>query len=303
MRFLFKLNALQTFTATRAIYDYFQVIIAINAGMHYVRNMSNSALIRVMTQAIHKAAKPLMRDFGEVGSLQVSKKGTADFVTNADLRTERILMEELSNARKDWAFLTEESGEVAGSGDEFRFVIDPIDGTTNFIHAIPYFCISVAAEQRNARGEYEAMLGMVFDPVHDEMFIAQKDGYSTVNNQKLQVSQRKQDWLVATTAPRLARGDLPQVAACIDAVARAGATVRCSGAAALDLAYVAAGRYDGVWYHRIQPWDTAAGALLVQRAGGYVDKLVGADGQAIDSSVLATNAAIFDPLTALLKAA
>lgn len=263
--------------------------------------MTQSALITVITKAIEKASKPLLRDFGEVDKLQVSKKGTANFVSNADLRTERILVEELSHARKNWGFLTEESGEITGSDQEHRFVIDPIDGTSNFIHAVPYFCISVAAQRKNKNGEYESIAGVIFDPVHDEMFIAEKGQGAVMNRLKLRVSQREEDWYLSTTAPRLARNNLPEVEAAIDAVARSGSTVRCPGAAALDLAYVAAGRYDGLWFHYLQPWDIAAGSLLVQEAGGLVSCLQNAQGQSIAGSILASNGRIHKRLQSLLE--
>lgn len=262
--------------------------------------MSHSALIHVMTQAVRKASPPLLRDFGEVDRLQVSKKGTANFVTNADLRTERMLIEELSHARKGWGFLTEEGQADAPSDTEFRFVIDPIDGTTNFIHAIPYFCISVAAQQRQSDGSYQSIAGVIYDPIHDELFAAEKGQGAMLGRQKLRVSQRERDWLVCTSAPRLVRGHLRESEAAIDAVARAGATVRCAGAAALDLAYVAAGRYDGVWYHRLKPWDIAAGQLLVEEAGGKTSTLCDAQGQRIDSSLLASGALMHDKLAALV---
>lgn len=253
-----------------------------------------------MTAAVHKASKPLLRDFGEVDKLQVSRKGTANFVTNADLRTERILIEELSRARKGWGFLSEESGGQDSDAAQ-RFVIDPIDGTTNFIHAIPYFCLSVAAQQRREDGQYDTIAGLIYDPLHDELFAAGKGEGALLNRQKLRVSQRREDWLLSTTAPKLARHNLQDVEAAIDAVARSGAAVRCSGASALDLAYVAAGRYDGIWYHHLKPWDTAAGSLLVQEAGGQVSLLRDAQDAPIEGSILASNGLIHETLAALVS--
>ncbi len=263
--------------------------------------MSHSALIHVISKAIDKATRPLLRDFGELERLQVSKKGVANFVTNADIRTEQILVEELSYARKGWGFLTEEKSTEEVKGCEFRFVIDPIDGTTNFIHAIPYFCISVAVQKRVSDTEYETIAGVVYDPIHDETFSAEKGEGATVNRKKLQVSRREDNWLVSTTTPRQNRYDLAAANAAIEAVTKTGATIRCSGAAALDLAYVAAGRYDGTWYHSLKLWDVAAGALLVKEAGGAVSTIVGADGAPISGSLLASSAASHDMLCGLIQ--
>jgi myo-inositol-1(or 4)-monophosphatase len=251
--------------------------------------MSQSALITVITNAILKAAKPLRRDFGEVDKLQVSRKGTANFVTNADIRTEKILIEELQHARKQFGFLTEESGVVGDPNADFRFVIDPIDGTTNFIHAIPYFCVSVGVEKRLANGDYEVIAGVIYDPIQDEMFVTEKGMGATVNNRKLKVSGRTDELLLATVAPRTSRPNYPEVEAAFHRITSAGATVRCAGAAALDLAYVAAGRYEGIWYHHLQPWDIAAGLLLVQEAGGIITEIDGGSAMMQSGSVLASN--------------
>lgn len=263
--------------------------------------MSHSALIHVITSAMYKASKPLLRDIGEIERLQVSRKGTANFVTNADVRTEQILVDELSRARKDWGFLTEEGMGEEKADCEHRFVIDPIDGTTNFIHAIPYICMSIAAQKRIADDAFETIAGVIYDPVHDEMFVAEKGMGAVMNNKKMRVSNREEDWLVSTTTPRLGRYDMSEVVATMDAVAKAGATVRCSGAAALDLAYVAAARYDGIWYHRLQPWDILAGELLVSEAGGKISQLRDANGEPIEGSILASNALIHDTLQSLVS--
>lgn len=246
--------------------------------------MSNAALIHVILKAIDKARTPLLRDFGEVERLQVSQKGTANFVSSADLRTEGILMDELSYARKGWAILSEEAGEKGSSNAEFRFVIDPIDGTSNFIHAIPYFCISIAAQKRNADGVYESIVGVIADPIHDELFIAEAGIGATVNKRKLRVAAKREHLMTATSAPRARREDFEQVQASMNKVAASGATVRCLGAAALDLAYVAAGRLDAAWYYRLKPWDLAAGELLVREAGGCINRIAGQEASVIASS-------------------
>lgn len=260
------------------------------------------ALITVITRAVRNACAPLMRDFGEIDKLQVSRKGTANFVTNADVRTERMLIEELSKARKRFGFLTEESGVIEGQDDEWRFVIDPIDGTTNFIHAIPYFCVSVAAQQRQPSGEFESVVGVIYDPIHDELFVAEKGEGATLNNLKLRCSSRQDELLISTTAPRSYRDGYAEVIAAFERVTATGATVRCTGSAALDLAYVACGRYDGTWYHHLQSWDMAAGVLLVKEAGGLVARI---DGSAYDSepgSIVASNGHIHQMLRGCLAA-
>lgn len=254
--------------------------------------MGHSATIHVITRAIDKASKPLRRDFGELERLQVSKKGTADFVTNADIRTDEILTEELSHARKGWGFLNEESGATNAQDCEYRFVIDPIDGTTNFIHAIPYFCISVAVQKKLANGQFETQVGVIYDPIHDETFVAEKGEGATVNHRKLQVSARDDHKLLATSAPKMAHTYLTAMQAAIASVSAAGATIRCAGAAALDLAYVAAGRYDGLWYHFLKPWDMAAGCLMIEEAGGRVDRLTLPEHGELESSVIASNGKI-----------
>jgi myo-inositol-1(or 4)-monophosphatase len=258
-------------------------------------------MITVITAAIRKAARGVVRDFGEVDKLQISKKGAANFVTNADLRTDKILIEELQKARPKFGFLTEESGVIGAPDVKHRFVIDPIDGTTNFIHAIPYISISVAAQQRDANGNWETTAGVVYDPIHDELFWAEKQGGSYLNNRRLRVSLREEDVLLSTSSPRKWRDGYSQTLAAFERVLDHGATVRCSGSAALDLAYVATGRLDGIWYQRLNAWDMAAGALIVTEAGG---KITAIDGSPVITdgagSVLATNAHIHSTLQGLL---
>ncbi len=263
--------------------------------------MSQSALLTVMIAAVRKAAKGVVRDFGEIDKLQISKKGAANFVTNADMRTDKILIEELQKARPKFSFLTEESGVIDGADKNHRFVIDPIDGTTNFIHAIPYIAISVAAQKMNDKGEWENIAGVVYDPIHDEMFTAEAKGGAFLNNARIRVSNRREDNLLSTTAPRKSRAGYEDTLAAFTRVVAEGATVRCSGSAALDLAYVAAGRLDGIWYSRLNIWDMAAGSLLVKEASGMITAIdatpVITDGK---GSVLATNGLIHRQLHGLL---
>ncbi len=263
--------------------------------------MAKSALITVMENAVRKAARGVVRDFGEIDKLQVSKKGAANFVTNADIRTDKILIEELGKARPRFCFLTEESGVIEGDDKTQRFVIDPIDGTTNFIHAIPYISIAVAAQQKNKAGAWETIAGIVFDPILDECFWAERGKGAFVNNAKIHVSTRREDLLLSTTSPRKTRKNFEEVLAAFGRVVGSGATVRCSGSAALDLAYVAAGRLDGIWYQRLNSWDMVAGNLIVKEAMGMVTDMEGSavveDGT---GSVIATNGLIHRQLKSLL---
>ena len=264
--------------------------------------MLSSSIMTILTKAVHKAGRGVVRDFGEIDKLQISKKGVANFVTSADLRTEQILIDELRKARPKFSFLTEESGHIAGPDATKRFVIDPIDGTTNFIHAIPYISISVAVQEKTASG-WETTAGVVFDPIHDELFAAEKNSGAFSNSSRLRVSGRSDDLLLSTTSPRKSRAGFETTLKAFTHVAESGATVRCSGSAALDLAYVAAGRLDGIWYHRLNIWDFAAGALIVREAGG---KITAIDGTAVATddkgSILASNGKIHTTLQGLLAA-
>lgn len=255
-----------------------------------------------MEAAVRKAARGVVRDFGEIEKLQVSKKGAANFVTSADIRTDKILIEELQHARPKFSFLTEESGEIAGPDKTQRFVIDPIDGTTNFIHAIPYISVVVAAQKKNAKGEWETTAGIIYDPITDEMFWTEQGKGAWLGNTRLRVSKRREDTLLSTTSPRKTRKNFEESLAAFGRVVSAGATVRCSGSAALDLAYVAAGRLDGIWYQRLNSWDMVAGVLMVKEAMGMVTDY---DGNTVvtngTGSMIATNGLIHRELHGLLK--
>lgn len=242
----------------------------------------NTPLINVMTAAALKTTRQILRDFGEIGNLQISKKGAMDFVTVTDQRVEKILQEHLARARPDFGFLMEESGEVLNAKSAFRWVIDPLDGTTNFMHAIPYFCVSIAVEKKTAQGS-ELIAGVIFDPVHDEMFMAEQGKGAFVNQRRLLVSKRDTDFYFVTGTSRrkgqhsVECSRLAEYADGLDAVIRRG------GAAALDLAYVAAGRYDAAWFPKLQKWDMAAGIVLVREAGGVVGLPNGTVGDAYES--------------------
>ncbi|HZU91117.1 MAG TPA: inositol monophosphatase family protein [Stellaceae bacterium] len=257
-----------------------------------------SALVNVMANAALKAARGLLRDFGEVEHLQVSVKGPGEFVSTADLKAERVLRAELTRARPGYGLLFEESGAAPGSDPRYRWIVDPLDGTTNFLHGIPHFAISIAVER-----DGEIVAGLVYEPVRDEMYWGEKGGGAYVNDRRLRVSARRQlaEALVATGLPPAAHADHAAQIAALAAVRAATAGVRQMGAAALDLAYVAAGRYDGFWEFGLSPWDLAAGILLVREAGGYVSDLAGGHDMMAKGEVLAANDHLHLPLGALLK--
>jgi myo-inositol-1(or 4)-monophosphatase len=257
-----------------------------------------SPALNVMMAAARKAARPLIRDFGELENLQVSKKGPADFVTTADHRTERILIEELSRVRSGYGFLMEESGAIEGSDKTHRFIIDPIDGTTNFMHGIPQFAVSIALER-----EGQLVSAVVFNPVTDEMFVAERGHGAYLNDKRLRVAGRKtlSEILVASGAPFMGKAGREQFLSELDAVVAATAGMRRIGAASLDLAWVAAGRFDAFWERELKAWDIAAGILIVREAGGVVCDLDGRDRMLETGHILATNEHLKQPMLDLLR--
>ena len=216
---------------------------------------SISANLNIMIKASEKASKILIRDFGEIEKLQVSKKGPADFVTNADLKTEKIIIEELKKARPNYSIISEESGIENNKDKDNTWIIDPIDGTVNFLHGVPHFAISIALKSNN-----EIVSGLIFDPIKNEMFYAEKNNGAFFNNQRIRVSKKNQidDCLFVTGGKMKEEPNLPY---------------RKSGCAALDMAYVASGRYDGYFQHNLNLWDIAAGIVLVKEAGGIINKI------------------------------
>ncbi|MBW7837617.1 MAG: inositol monophosphatase [Sphingomonadales bacterium] len=259
-----------------------------------------SSLITVMAAAAKKAARGLVRDFGEVEQLQVSKKGPADFVSVADTKAERTLIQELKKGRPDYGFLSEEQSEIKGTDPDSRWIIDPLDGTTNFLHGIPHFAISIAAERSG-----EIFAGVIYQPISDELFWAEKGRGAYVNNNRLRVSGRRElaQAVITTGIPHHGRGDPVAYLAEMAAIMPEVAGVRRFGAAALDLAYVAAGRCDGFWESALAPWDIAAGILLVREAGGMVSEFNGRALMMQSGEILATNGALHGPLTRLLREA
>lgn len=261
---------------------------------------ARSALINVMVKAAEKAAKSLKRDFGEVEQLQVSRKGPADFVSTADIEAQKILREELGKARPSFGFLMEEEdGAAASSGKNERWIIDPLDGTTNFLHGLSHWCISIAA----TRG-HEVLAGLIYDPIKDEMFWGEKGLGAYLNNKRLRVSARGDlaDCLIATGAPfKGVMQNNPKFTDHLNAIMPKISGIRRFGAAALDLAYVAAGRYDGYWEIGIHSWDVAAGYLLVKEAGGFVSPFNPKEDPVMGGRIIASNAQIHDELSRLLR--
>ena len=256
-----------------------------------------SAILNVMVNAAKKAAKGLVRDFGELEQLQVSRKGPSDFVSAADMRAEAILRQELKRARPTFSFLMEESGIEEGSDKSRRWIVDPLDGTTNFLHGIPNFAISIALEEA---GEITAAL--VYAPVLDEMYTAEKGGGAFLNDRRLRVSGRTDigESLFATGIPFQGRPGHVRFLHRLQRVMTRSSGVRRFGAASLDLAAVAAGRFDGFWEEGLQPWDCAAGLLLVKEAGGYISTVEGGGNPVYAGSLLAANPALHPQLLALV---
>lgn len=259
-----------------------------------------SANLNIMIRAAEKAARSLVRDFGEVEQLQISAKGPGDFVSAADRRAEEIIFEELKKARPDFGFLMEESGKVEGQDPDNRWIIDPLDGTTNFLHGIPHWAISIALQTKG-----EIVAGIVYDPVKNELFRAEKNNSAFMKRHRLRVSGRADPFLamVATGAPRRERNKHEQFFKEYRAVWESGVAQRRFGAAALDLAYVAAGRCDAFWERDLNPWDVAAGALIIKEAGGFVCDLDDdKNDPVITGNILAANDHLFAPLKKVLKA-
>lgn len=227
--------------------------------------MPASALLNVMIAAARKAGRSLARDFGEVEQLQVSIKGPANFVSAADLKAEKIVFEELSKARPGYGFLMEEGGEVVGSDETHRWIVDPLDGTTNFLHGIPLFSVSIGLER-----EGQLAAGVIYNPITDELYTAERGKGAFLNDRRLRVSARRDiaDAVIATGIPHRGRPGHGRFYREIEAVMPQVSGIRRSGAASIDLAWTAAGRYDAYWEHSIQAWDMAAGLLMVREAGG-----------------------------------
>jgi myo-inositol-1(or 4)-monophosphatase len=260
-----------------------------------------SANLNIMIKAVRKAARGLVRDFGEVENLQVAAKSAGDFVSRADVKAEKTLRSELIEARPNYGWLGEETDPIEGADPTRRWIVDPLDGTTNFLHGLPHWAISVALEHKG-----EIVSAVIYDPAKDEMFTSEKGAGAWLNDRRLRVSNRREmtEVLLATGIPFGHRSsDLPRMMRELAQTMPRTAGVRRWGAASLDLAYVAAGRYDGFWEASLKPWDIAAGLLLVKEAGGLVSELDGEGDPLKTGSVLATNAQIHDTLAGLIRGA
>lgn len=260
--------------------------------------MVGSANLNIMIKAARKAGRSLVKDFREVENLQVSMKGAGDFVSRADFASEAILKEELMGARPTYGWVGEESDEIAGDDPTRRWIVDPLDGTTNFLHGMPHWSVSIALEHKG-----QIVAGVIFDPAKDEMFFAEKGAGAWMNESRLRVSGRNR-MIESVFATGLPFGGRPELPAALQDLARllpVTAGVRRWGSAALDLAYVAAGRYDGFWERRLKIWDIAAGIVIVREAGGLVTPIT-EDGNLLeDGSILCANNAIFDQFAKVIR--
>ena len=262
--------------------------------------MARSALLNVMVKAATKAGRTLARDFGEVENLQVSRKGPGDFVSAADHRAEEIVQEVLQQARPGYGFLMEESGEIEGTDVQHRWIVDPLDGTTNFLHGIPIFAISIALERQG-----QIVAGVIYNPVMDELYTAERGNGAFANNRRLRVAGRREltDCVIGTGVPHLGRGEHGRFLMEMRHIMGEVSGIRRCGAASLDLAWVASGRLDGFWEHDLKPWDMAAGLLMIREAGGYVSDTSGRDKIFETGSIVAGNEQIHHALLSQLKTA
>lgn len=260
--------------------------------------MPSSALITVMVGAARKAARGLIRDFNEVENLQVSKKGPADFVSAADKRAEEILHMELDRVRPGYGFLMEESGEIPGQDKTHRWIIDPLDGTTNFLHGIPLFSISIGLER-----EGQLVAGVIYNPATDELFSAEKGKGAFLDNRRLRVAVRSKlsESVICCGVPHLGRGDHQLFITELQKIMSHSAGVRRTGSSALDLAWVAAGRFDAFWERGLAPWDMAAGILIAREAGATISDLSGTGHMLESGDIIAGNEALHTQILKLLK--
>ena len=258
----------------------------------------SSANINVMVKACRKASKIIIRDFGEIEKLQVSLKGPGDFVTASDKKVEKILINELQEARPSYSILSEEIGQI-NNDKSFKWIIDPIDGTANFLHGIPHFAISIGLEHDD-----EIICGIVYDPIKDEMFVAEKGNGSYLNNQRMRVSSRSKlkDCIVFTGGPKL---ESKNKELALEEYKKFSSKIlipiRKLGSASLDMAYVAAGRCDGFWQRNLNYWDIAAGIILVKEAGGFVTDFEGENRYVENKTILATNSKISKEMIEVLN--
>ncbi len=260
--------------------------------------MARSALLNVMVQAAMKAGRSLARDFGEVQNLQVSLKGPGDYVSQADRRAEKLIYTELSRARPDFGFLMEESGEVESKDGQHRWLVDPLDGTTNFLHGIPVFAVSIALERQG-----QIVAGVIYNPAMDELYTAERGGGAFLNDRRLRVAARNKlvDCVIGTGIPHLGRGQHGHYLVELRNIMAETAGIRRIGSASLDLAYVAAGRLDGFWEDGLNPWDVGAAILMIREAGGFVSDKTGGQDIFDKKSIVAGNEVIHSALLKTLR--
>jgi myo-inositol-1(or 4)-monophosphatase len=262
--------------------------------------MARTALLNVMVQAVIKAGRGLARDFGEVENLQVSLKGPGNFVSAADHRADRILIAELQKARPGYGFLTEETGTIEGTDTAHRWIVDPLDGTTNFLHGIPIFAVSLGLER-----DGQMVAGVIYNPVMNELYVAESGGGAFLNDRRLRVAARKTmaDAVIATGLPGVSRQHHDATLAEIRPLMSKVAGLRRTGSAAMDLAWVASGRFDGYFDHGLSPWDIGAGIVIVREAGGIASDATGGRRMFDTGSIVAGNEIIHGALIANLAAA
>jgi myo-inositol-1(or 4)-monophosphatase len=260
--------------------------------------MPGSANLNIMLKAARKAGRSLVKDFREVENLQVSMKGAGDFVSRADIAAEAILKEELMGARPTYGWLAEEGGGEEGKDPTRRWIVDPLDGTTNFLHGLPHWCVSIALEHKG-----QVVAGVIFDAAKDEMFLAEKGEGAFINEKRLRVSGRSRmiESIFATGVPFGGRGDLPATLQDLARLMPTCAGVRRWGSAALDMAYVAAGRYEGFWERKLNAWDIAAGVIIVKEAGGFVESLTPGGNLLEDGDVVCANETIFPKFAGIIR--
>ena len=257
----------------------------------------DSPQINLIIRACKKASRSLIRDFGEIENLQVSAKGPGDFVSSADKRTEKILIEELQKAHPEFGIITEETGIINKSNTQNRWIIDPIDGTMNFLNGVPQFAISIGYEENN-----EIKCGVIFNPITNEMFAAEKGNGAYLNNSRIRVSNKKnvKDSLLVTGGPKQASKIKEQIFSEYIHLSKNASNIRKFGSAALDMAYVACGRFDGYWQREINYWDIAAGIIIVKEAGGFVEFFEQPTNTHLKMNILASNASIHEELKDLI---
>ena len=258
----------------------------------------NSPKLNIIYKACMRSAKSLIRDFGEIEKLQVSSKGPGDFVSSADKRTEKIIIDELLKAHPDYGILSEEAGEINKNNKDNRWIIDPIDGTTNFLNGFPHFAISIGYEEKG-----EICSGIIFDPIKNELFFAEKGQGAYLNNSRIRVSKKSdfKNSFLGTGGPRFKSKGKDMI---FDEYVKLSKTVRPpirkSGSAALDLAYVAAGRFDGTWQRELNYWDIAAGIIIIKESGGFIESLNNTNFKEGAIDVIATNSKIHKELSSFL---